>query len=310
MNKLLKTLKSIIRPFNKKPLRRLEPYKVNYHEKWLLPPLAVFVGIFIVLYAHHRSFGEAIFMLAFYKAAIPSVLSAWVVMWSIVQVTYVLDDTHPWAIRWYRGPLNRMLLQLGFGIVMPGFFIFGVFAIYFLVRGHADRIIRYALEDFPFVLLMFLGFNVLAWVYYRLRTVEIMHKFRKWGRDHGKSDKEMERRWQEGSMDVVPGLDKAVAAIALLEPYSKENNTCFCTYLDGKTDKEPYTMKDFFAKHEGYHFHRPRPEIILNRAAIREVYKLGKDVVIILDQGRPGEEITVSVRKRNEFLAWWEEGAD
>lgn len=299
-------LKSLIQALTKKPLHRKEPYKVNYHEPWLLPPLAVFVGTYMVLYGHHRSFGEAVFMADFYKAALPSVVAAWVVMWCIVQTTYVLDTAHPWAIRWHRGPLVRALLQLGLCVAMPAFFIFGVFAVYFLVRQHPGRIGRYALEELPFVILMLLGFNVLIWVYYRLRTVEILDKYRKWKRTHRMTEAEMEKGWSAGSMDVVPPLEKAVGTIALLEPYSRDNNTCLCTYLDGRYDKEPFTMKDFYEKHAGYHYHRPRPEIIVNRAAIDEVYRIGQDIFIKLEKGRPGEEIKVSVRKRDGFWAWYE----
>ncbi len=141
MNNMKKLKKLLFR----KPRKRAALYKVNYHENWMLPPAALFTGTFIVLYGGPVGFGQAFFMPGFHKAAVPSVLAAWFVMWGIVKVAYILDDVHPWAIAWYRGPLVRLALQLFFGIAMPGFFIFGVFALYFLVRGRADLIPRYAM---------------------------------------------------------------------------------------------------------------------------------------------------------------------
>lgn len=299
---MLKILKRLFR----NPRRRNLPYHVNYHESWLLPPIAVFVGTYLVLYAVTRSFGEAVFMADFYRAVIPSILAAWVVMWCIVKVAYVLDDKYPWAITWHRGPLVRVLLQLALGVIMPAFFIFGVFATYFLARGRGDLIIRYALEDFPFVLLMLLGFSVLIWTYFRFRTREIMRKFRQWKRDHGKTVLETEARWLAGSIDIVPDPDRAKAWLALLEPYRKGNGSAsWSTDFEGRRERQPYTMKAFYEKAEGADFFKVRHNVIVNRAAIGEVDADGPDAIIVLGSGRPDERIKVSDRKRDGFLGWW-----
>ncbi len=302
---MMNNMKKLKRLLFGKPRKREALYKVNYHENWLLPPAALFTGTFIVLYAGPVGFGQAVFMPGFYKAAVPSVLAAWFVMWGIVKVAYILDDVHPWAIAWYRGPLVRLALQLFFGIAMPGFFIFGVFALYFLVRGRADLIPRYALEDFPFVLVMLLGYSVVMWIYYRVRMREIMEKFRQWKERYGKTEREMEDRWQRGSLDVVPDPESAKDWLALLEPYRKGNGASWSTRLDGRRDREPYTMKAFHGKCEGRHFFKVRPECIVGRAAIREVDEDGGDVFVILGHGRPGWRIRVSDRRKDAFLAWW-----
>lgn len=304
---MIKLLKKLFH----KPRRRNLPYRVNYHEGWLLPPAAIFVGTYMVLYTSARSFGEAIFMADFYKAVIPSILAAWVVMWCIVKVMYVLDASHPWAITWYRGPLARAGLQVGLGVIMPAFFIFGVFAVYFLARGRSDLIIRYAVEDFPFVLVMLSGFSTISWLYYRVRTREIMRKFRAWKREYGKTLAEMEARWKEGSieMDIVPDPDRAKTWLALLEPYRKGNGSAsWSTDFEGRRERQPYTMKAFYNKAEGPDFFKVRHELIVNRAAIREVDADGPDAIIVLASGRPDERIKVSDRKREAFLGWWKGG--
>ncbi len=95
MKKSSAILKSIIHLLTKRPRHYKLPERVNYHENWLLPPLAIFVGISIVPYGHHRSFGEAMLMPDFYKAVVPSIVSGWVVMWCVVRLTYVLDNLRP-----------------------------------------------------------------------------------------------------------------------------------------------------------------------------------------------------------------------
>ncbi len=302
---MYRKLRSVIRKYFKKSRKRKHAHEVNYHERWLVSPLAFFVGIYVVLYAHHRSFGKAILMVDFYKAAIPSVLAAWLMMRYIVARTYRLDAQYPWAIAWWHGPLLRVALQLWHGVAVPGFFVLIFYAFYFTVRDHPLRFWRYVNEDFYFVLLMLLGFNVLIWTYYRLRTIEIMQRFRAWRREYGKTDAEMEARWALGSVDVVPDLERAKDRIALVEPCKDGKGTCWSTDFSGNVDKEPYTMKAFYKKNEGYHFFKARYAIIVNRAAISEVEDDAGDVVIVLGKGRPGERIVVSVRRREEFLKWF-----
>jgi len=302
---MYRKLRSIFRKYLKKSRKRKRAYQINYHEKWLLPPLALFVGIYIVLYAHHRSFGKAVLMVDFYKAALPSVLAAWLMMRYIVARTYRLDNRYPWAIGWWCAPLPRLVLQVWHGIIVPGFFVLIFYAFYFTVRGHPLRFWRYANEDFYFVLLMLLGFNVLIWAYYRLRTIEIMHKFRQWQRQYGKTAAEMEARWALGSVDVVPDTERASERIALIEPCKDGKGTCWSTDFAGNVDKEPYTMKAFYKKNEGDHFFKARYAVIVNRVAISEVEDDAGDVIIILAKGRPGDRITVSVRRREKFLRWF-----
>ena len=64
-------------------------------------------------------------------------------------------------------------------------------------------------------------------------------------------------------------------------------------------------MKAFYKKNEGDHFFKARYAVIVNRAAISEVEDDAGDVIIILGKGRPGDRITVSVRRREEFLRWF-----
>jgi len=299
-------LQSIGHRFNRKLPKQPEPYKVNYHEKWLLPPLAVFVGIYIVLYAHPRSFGEAILMPDFYKAAIPSVLCAWVVMWCIVQATYVLDDRYPWAITWYRGPLARMGLQLFFGIAMPAFFIFGVFAGYFLLRSRGDLLVRYALEDFPFVLLMLLGFNVLTWFFYRRRAREIMQKFRAWRREHGKTLAEMEARWTGHATPSESFIERMRKEVALFEPGGDDEiKGTWALLFTGQRELQLQSVDELVRMLAGPDFYLVYRAVLVNRAAIAEVRDEDGTTDVVLLESLGGRVIRVSRRYRVRFLRWW-----
>ncbi|SEN33141.1 hypothetical protein SAMN05216436_114128 [bacterium A37T11] len=306
MKKISTLIRSFIQSLTKKPRKRTLPFQVNYHENWLVPPMAIFVGIFIVLYAHHRGFGEAIFMLAFYKAAIPSIAAAWLMMRYIAKKMYPLDQYFPWAITWWRGPLPRVVLQVWHGVLIPGFAVLTFYAFYFTVREQPLRFWRYLNEDFSFVVLMLLGFNALIWVYYRLRAREIMDEYRQWRHKYNKTEEEMEELWNTGgTTDVVPALEKVKDKIALLEPNKQRTGKSRSTTFEGKQDDEPYTMRDFYKKVMGPDYYRIRPELIIHRKAIASMREEGRVVMVTLAAPRPGQEIKVADRQREEFLIWW-----
>ncbi len=188
---------------------------------------------------------------------------------------------------------------------MPGFFIFGVFAIYFLARGHAGRITRYLLEDFPFVLLMLLGFNVLLWFFYRLRNQEITEHHRKWRRDNNKPEEKKEEVVVAAVVEVIPYVKKIKDRIALFEPSQKSNNTAIATDFEGKREIVPQAMRDIYDQVEGYHYFRLRREMIAGRKAIASMREEGRVVTVTLAAPRIGEEIKVADRQREEFLVWW-----
>lgn len=305
--RIWKAIRAFFRQTVRKRNRRHLPYPVNYHEHKLVPPLALFVGIYIVLYAHHRSFGEAIFMPAFYKAAAPSVAAAWLMMHYVVKRTYALDASYPWAVRWWRGPWLRVLLQGWHGVTVPGFFVLIFYAFYFTFRGHPLRFWKYVHEDFRFVLFMLLGFSALLWAYYRIRTREIRAEFRDWQRRFGKSDEETEDEWQAQAIEETPGAyaERKRDAVAIFEPSGRGNNIMHAIDFGGNIDPVLLSLRDIYARLEGEHFFLVRKGLILNRRAIRSIRIDGESITIMMAEPRLNVEVKVSQRLRAKFLKWW-----
>ncbi len=302
MKSIKKLFNTITRPFTRKPLRKYVPYRINYHERYMLPPLAFFVGIFMVVYGHHKPFGYFLGMWEFYVAAAPSVGTAWVALWCVTKITGWLDTRYTWLHGWWPRPFRRLLLQLALGLALPALAILGIFVLYFTCWGRMDLIPRYVIEDFPFVLLMLAGFNGLLWCYFLLRVDEILEKILKWRRDRP-DDPDAAGTLAPG-VERIPYGEKVKGLIALYEPVSGENFSLAIGF-DGKPDRQPRTLLDIYADVEGEHYFMVRRNLILNRAAIAKVEATARGLFVTLDKPRRGEVVRVADGKREAFLAWY-----
>ncbi len=305
--RLWKAIRAFFRQSIRKRGKRYLPAPINYHENILVPPLALFVGIYIVLYSSHRSFGEAIVMPAFYKAAAPSVAAAWLMMVYVAKRTYGLDIAYPWAVRWWRGPWIRLLLQAWHGVAVPGFFVLIFYAFYFTYRGHPLRFWKYVHEDFRFVLFMLLGFSGLLWAYFRIRTREIRAEFRDWQRRFGKSDAETEEEWQGQAAIEEPGAyaERKKDTVAIFEPSGRGNNIMHAIDFEGNIDPVLLPLREIYERVEGDDFFLVRKGLILNRRAIRSIRIEGEQVTIVMAEPRLDAEVKVSHRSKAKFLKWW-----
>ncbi|SEN61759.1 hypothetical protein SAMN05216436_1196 [bacterium A37T11] len=63
-------------------------------------------------------------------------------------------------------------------------------------------------------------------------------------------------------------------------------------------------MRDLYDKVEGYHYFRHRREMIAGRKAIASMREYGRVVMVTLAAPRPGQEIKIADRQREEFLIW------
>ncbi|RAV29476.1 LytTR family transcriptional regulator DNA-binding domain-containing protein [Sinomicrobium soli] len=287
----------------RKPYRFYLPYPVRYHEKYLGPPLAFFVGIFMVLYASGYDFRTAVGMRAFWVAAIPSILAAWLMIRYIVERTCMLDRKHPWYATWFPRPLKRVGWQLWHGIAVPGFSVLIFYAFYFVIRHRAELFWRYLAEDFPFVLLLLSGFNFLLWVYYRLQAVEIV---RHWNLTRKrKVDKAAASKLRPGVV-VIPYGEQIKDSVALFEPGLQKNKTGVVGF-DGQTGVDFRTLTEIMEEVRGYHYYMVHRSLIVNRGIISELRKTDKGVFVVLDAPRKGEEVRVSNRRTAGFLEWYEE---
>ena len=275
---------SAIHNLTKQPYRKYIPYPVNYHEKWLLPPLALFIGIFIVIYGHHRPLWYFLPLLDFWIAAIPSVAAAWLMMGYIVQRTYSLDGKCPWLATWWPRPRRRALLQGWHGLVVPGFAVLLFYAFYFIIRHRPDLFWRYLREDFTFVLLMLFGFNLLLWCYYRLRVDEISDHWNRTRRR--KADRDEEVALRKG-VEVTPYGERIKDRIALFEPSSQKNKVSAVEF-DGKAGVDLRTLIEIEAEVQGHHYYMVHRSLIINRSIILEVRKTKEAVHIVLDTPRKG----------------------
>lgn len=293
----------INKPFGKK--RPPIPLVVNYYERLLLPPLAVIIGIIMVTYGHHRPFGYFMRSLDFYKAAIPSVAATWAVMRLVIRNTRLLDASHPWRLGGWPGPVKRVLLQTYHGVIRPAFFILGIFALYFMVRRRPDLIPRYFIEDFPLVLVLLTGFNLLCWVYYRLRMDELLRQWADWARRIRKDPLPEEMMELLPGVEVIPYGQRIKDTVAFYEP-GGQGNLSIATSFDGTQVMEPQSLKDIEEAVMGEHFFKLRREFIVNRKAIQDVRFVGDAVEVVLGQPRNGTVITASRRRRKKFTEWWQ----
>lgn len=307
LNRIRRSLRKLFRQpgGRKKPP---VPLVVDYYEHLLVPPLAVFVGVVMVVYGHHIPFGHFIRSVDFYKAVLPSIASAWVVMRLIVRDTRLLDGNCPWWRGWWPGPFRRTLMQLCLGVIKPAFFSLGIFSIYFLVRSRPDLIPRYIIEDLPLIILLLAGFNLLCWAYHQARMNELSSQWTIWMRRIRKNlpNQDDDTALLSG-VEVIPYSERVRDSIALYEPDGQHDAT-LCIGFDGKKDMEPRPMKEVYSEVAGLHFFQVRRELIVNRDAIIEVQREGDDVDVVLSKPRPGIQVRVSKRRKKDFLAWWEDG--
>ncbi|MGS2741857.1 LytTR family transcriptional regulator DNA-binding domain-containing protein [Sinomicrobium sp. M5D2P17] len=306
MNKFKDKTKQFFQSVNdeltRRPYRFYLPFPVRYHEKYLGPPLAFFVGIFMVLYGSGYGFWTAFRMRAFWKAAIPSMLAAWLMIRYIIGHTCMLDERHPWYATWFPRPLKRVGWQLWYGIAVPCFAVLIFYAFYFVVRYRPGLFWRYLREDFPFVLLMLSGFNLLLWAYYRLQAVEIVKHWNLTRRRKVESAVASELR---PGVVIIPYGDKIRDSIALFEPGLKKNKTGAVGF-DGKTGVDFRTLTEIMEEVRGIHYYRVHRSLIVNRSIIRGLRKTEKGVFVVLDTPRKGEEVRVSNGRTAGFLEWYE----
>ncbi len=302
MKSIKKILDTIIGEFTRKPFRGYLPYPVRYHERYLVPPLAFFVGSYMVLYASGIDFWTALSMWEFWVANVPSVGAGVWVMRHIVKHTYRLDASHAWYATWVPRPWGRAWRQLWHGLALPGFVVLIFFAFYFTVRQRPDLFWRYVREDFTFVLLMLAGFNVLLWFYHRLRVDEIIDH---WNRTRRRKDGRKEDAGLRPGVEVIAYGERVKDRVALYEPSGKKNKV-HAVAFDGKAGEDTRTLIEIEAEVEGPHFFMVHRSLIVNRAIIAGVRQTKDAVHIVLAGPRQGEVVRVANGRREAFLAWWQ----
>ncbi len=157
-------------------MRHLPPIQIQYFDGWISAIVALFIGLFMVLYTGDDGFGKAIRDWDFYKAAGPSCLVAYIVLNLVSRSFKQLDVSHPW----YARPLMRTALQLYHGVIIPSLVLMGFFAIYFIEREAPDAIPRYYHIDYPFAVVMVLAVNVIYLNYFMQKSRSARRAIRNW----------------------------------------------------------------------------------------------------------------------------------
>ena len=291
--------------------------QIDYYDRWVIVGIAIFVGIFMVVYAFHRPFGEVIWEMDFYKAAVPSCIASAMVLFKVSRAVRMLDATHPWTIR----PAARLVLQLYHGVFLPAMILLGFFAVYFIERGHVDRLEAYYRLDFPFALVLLLGINVLYMVYYLYRIRQLKRAFHQWrramappmtGLPPAPVIQLLEATPPPADIDPLSLIDREAFVLrqATNVAYFETDglkNAVWANRMDGSKAIELFAVEQLDQLLAGPHFFCYSKGKVVNRAAIVDVRPQGRSWVISLGGAYAGMELTVSRRRAAAFKTWWEQ---
>ncbi len=256
--------------------------QVNYHDKWIIPPLAAFVGLFMVVYGHRIPFGKLLQLKSFYEGAISSILCTFFVMLIVSRNVKMLDKQYAWRTQTWM----RALRQLIDCFIVPALVSLAWTFLFFQYKGQPFHILRYFYEDFPFVMLLLLGLN----------TFYIRYYFKKTGaaaplREAGHLPATVP--------EANPTANDAVAF------YRSEGKINFIYWLDGSREVEPLSIRELMETLDGKQFCRVKRGLVVNREAIEAVVKDGRVYEIRLKPPFGEEECRTSRAEAKGFDAWF-----
>lgn len=263
------------------------------------------VAVYMTIYREIEDFFEGIFHLNFWIAVVFSYFVSVLVLWAINRISWWLDGKRKWRV----DTVNRIVLQLWWGFIVPSIVTFILVALFFLLIFGIDiRETEYIQKDFPMARMLIFTGNLyyMAWYLWVVPPPGYVHEsaIADWVKgtnlDNHRDMMEKELLHARTEDGVVPVPQENIAAIF------REGEYLLLRTFDRQTFRILQPVKEVAQLLNPTHFFKISPRFIVNYKICKH-YKTLPNRKMKVQLGQPiNAEEEISRYHAAEFIAWME----
>lgn len=141
-----------------------KPKAPAYKDVWIRLLLSLIAAHFIVTIGEQEDISQIISYFNYYNALIASFIIAFLLLYIIWLFTRYLDT----KLDWQQKTVQRIVAQIGLGIVMPSLCAVLLAWVYFRMYGYQISETTYFSNDFPVIVLLLVVANIYYFLYYMI----------------------------------------------------------------------------------------------------------------------------------------------
>jgi hypothetical protein len=275
--------------------RRQEP--IRYHDLYFRLLACLIGSHIIVVYGETKSTFEILLTPAYYYALAGSFLIAFILFSILRLISIRLDKSFEWEER----KMERLLLQIFWGLTIPGLIAFLLAAFYFWIRGINILSTTYLRYDFQFILLQLALINSYYFASYFYMRWSHAHKKVLYFHDRLNSDS-IENT--NGTFQVSKGAQNIILELDDIAYFFREGETNFIRTRNGEDYFISQSLDEVQQKLPQQKFFRVNRQLIAQRSSFKgySLLSYGKLSADLLPPYK--DEVVISQKRAVSFKNW------
>lgn len=267
---------------------------IRYNDFWFRVIACALAAHFIVMFGVRVSFFEALVKGHYHIPMLSSFLIAFLLMSYVRYACVRLDRLYDWRAH----TLQRIGLQLFFGLVIPAVLAFAMAYVYFLARGVSILATSYLRFDYPVIILLLVLLNAYYLLYYvfsRLTQAEQLVP--------NAAVTAMEGEPERKAFLVARGARSIPIPVDEIA-YFHRNGQNYLRTASGDDYYITQSLDDVEAQLPVTDFFRVNRQMLVSRKACRQINPIQHYKLELITEPGYKEQVVISQKKNREFKEW------